>query len=698
LTAIGLTSTDSVDSDPVTIDVEPQFTPIAIDAKPVLLNFTQIGSKLPLRATGTFADGSTLDVTRSTRTSYTSNNSQVATVDGNGIVTAVAPGQTFILVQTVSSSVQSAAVMIQVPEPPPSGTPPVITGISPTHGIPGSTHVTITGSGFGQSQGSGSVLLGKRNASQISSWSDTQIVATIPTGSRDGVAEVSQNGLFSNDIPLTMDVPQITGISPSAVAPGMQMTITGTGFGTTEGSGFVATANTNGNVVSWSDTQIVITIAPGTSKGQVYVQHSGVNSAPVNFTMIPPVITSISPTLVAPGMQMTITGTGFGATEGSGFVATANTNGSVVSWSDTQIVITLAQGTSQGQVYVQQGGVISNQVPYTLIAPVISSISPTQVAPGTHVTITGTGFGATQNGFVATANTNADVISWSDTQIIVSIVQGTSQGSLYVQVGGVISNQVPFTLIAPDITSISPTQVAPGTQVTITGTGFGAVQNGFVATANTNADTVSWSDTQIVATITPGTSQGNLYVQVGGVISNQVPYTLVPPVITGISPTTVVPGGRMTITGTGFEATQNGFVATANTNGNVVSWSDTQIVISIAPGTASGKVYVQVGGVISNQVSFTVSNVSLASIAITPANATIFNGQSLQYQAIGTYSDGSTADLTSTVTWTSSDNSIVTITNGGYASAGGSASGSDVIGASFGSTSATASLTVQFND
>jgi hypothetical protein len=31
LTAIGLTSTDSVDSDPVTIDVEPQFTPIAID-------------------------------------------------------------------------------------------------------------------------------------------------------------------------------------------------------------------------------------------------------------------------------------------------------------------------------------------------------------------------------------------------------------------------------------------------------------------------------------------------------------------------------------------------------------------------------------------------------------------------------------------------------------------------------------------
>jgi hypothetical protein len=671
---------------------------LAINAQPAILNFTKIGNKIPLRAIGTFADGTTLDITHSIRTTYSSDDSQIATIDANGVVTAVAPGQTFILVQTVSSSSQSAAVLVQVPQSPTSGTPPVIISISPNHGIPGSTPVTITGTGFGQSQGIGSVLLGKRNASQISSWSDTQIVATIPAGSRDGVAEVSQNGLPSNDIPLTMDVPQITGISPNAVAPGMQMTITGTGFGATQGSGFVATANTNGNVVSWSDTQIVITIAPGTSKGQVYVQQGGVNSSPVNFTMIPPLITSISPTLVAPGTQMTITGTGFGATEGSGFVATANTNGNVVSWSDTQIVITLAQGTSQGEVYVQQGGVISNQVPYTLITPTITSIAPTQVAPGTHVTITGTGFGATQNGFVATANTNADVITWSDTQIVVAIAQGTSQGSLYVQVGGVISNQVPFTLAAPTISSISPTQVAPGTQVTITGSGFGAIQNGFVATANTNADIVSWSDTQIIVTITQGTSQGSLYVQVGGVISTQVPYTLIPPVITSISPTTVVPGARMTITGTGFGATQNGFVATTNTNGTVVSWSDTQIVIVVSAGTTSGHLYVQQGGVISNQVAFTVSNVSLTSIAITPASATIFNGGTLQYQAIGTYSDSSTVDLTSAVTWTSSDNSIVTISSGGFAAAGGSASGNVTIGASFGSKSATAALTVQFND
>jgi hypothetical protein len=50
-------------------------------------------------------------------------------------------------------------------------------------------------------------LLGTRNATAITSWNDNQIVATVPAGSRNGVAEVGQGGLYSNDIPFTMDVP-----------------------------------------------------------------------------------------------------------------------------------------------------------------------------------------------------------------------------------------------------------------------------------------------------------------------------------------------------------------------------------------------------------------------------------------------------------------------------------------------------------
>jgi uncharacterized protein YjdB len=51
----------------------------------------------------------------------------------------------------------------------------------------------------------------------------------------------------------------------------------------------------------------------------------------------------------------------------------------------------------------------------------------------------------------------------------------------------------------------------------------------------------------------------------------------------------------------------------------------------------------------------TVTNAALVSIAVTPANQSIARGTTLQFAATGSYSDGSTQDLTSLVNWTSSD-------------------------------------------
>ena len=72
----------------------------------------------------------------------------------------------------------------------------------------------------------------------------------------------------------------------------------------------------------------------------------------------------------------------------------------IVAWSDTQTVITIAAGTTRGQLYVKPNAAgISNMVSYTIVPPV--SISPDQATPGTQVTIRGTGFGTIQAvGFV----------------------------------------------------------------------------------------------------------------------------------------------------------------------------------------------------------------------------------------------------------------------------------------------------------
>jgi hypothetical protein len=85
--------------------------------------------------------------------------------------------------------------------------------------------------------------------------------------------------------------------------------------------------------------------------------------------------------------------------------------------------------------------------------------------------------------------------------------------------------------------------------------------------------------------------------------------------------------------------------------------------------------------------------VTLASIAVTPASASIAAGASLQYAATGTYSDGSNRNLTASAAWSSSNNAVAAISTSGLATA--AASGSSTISASSsGITSNLASLTV----
>jgi Big-like domain-containing protein len=92
-------------------------------------------------------------------------------------------------------------------------------------------------------------------------------------------------------------------------------------------------------------------------------------------------------------------------------------------------------------------------------------------------------------------------------------------------------------------------------------------------------------------------------------------------------------------------------------------------------------------------------NPTLSSLAIGPQSQTITANpkQTLQMSATGTYSDGSTKDLTGKVSWSSSETSCATINSTGLVSPPASVSGvcTTTISASFGTVSAaTTSVTV----
>src|SRR3982074_702956 len=73
------------------------------------------------------------------------------------------------------------------------------------------------------------------------------------------------------------------------------------------------------------------------------------------------------------------------------------------------------------------------------------------------------------------------------------------------------------------------------------------------------------------------------------------------------------------------------------------------------------------------------SGPTLQSIAVTPASPAIPAAVTAQLVATGTYSDGSSHDVTATVTWTSGAATVATITSGGLATA--VAAGSSLVSA-----------------
>jgi len=79
---------------------------------------------------------------------------------------------------------------------------------------------------------------------------------------------------------------------------------------------------------------------------------------------------------------------------------------------------------------------------------------------------------------------------------------------------GVWSNALPFTVNTVTITSVFPNSGPPGTVVTIAGSNLGSAQGGgTVQPGSTAGAVVTWSHTEIVATVAAGAVSGIASVQ-----------------------------------------------------------------------------------------------------------------------------------------------------------------------------------------
>ena len=118
---------------------------------------------------------------------------------------------------------------------------------------------------------------------------------------------------------------------------------------------------------------------------------------------------------------------------------------------------------------------------------------------------------------------------------------------------------------------------------------------------------------------------------------------------------------QFTATGTFTDSTTQDLTATVawtSSATTVATISSTGLATAVGQGTTT--ITATSDGIPGSTV-LTVTVAELQSIAVTPANPSLAEGQAQQFTATGTFTDGATQNLTATAAWTSSNTAVATI-------------------------------------
>jgi len=243
-------------------------------------------------------------------------------------------------------------------------------------------------------------------------------------------------------------------------------------------------------------------------------------------------------------------------------------------------LIEAADATSGSAVFYayDAAGNLQSQQVVSLGTLDAAGTSISSAAPGTQITIDGTGFSTNPGSNTVKINgVTATVVSATQTQLIVTIPTGATSGTITVQVGtSQISVPGTFTVTpaqsAPTISGFSPSQGSAGTPVTISGTGFAtAAANDVVLINGVQAPVTSAGSTSLTITVPANVGSGPLQVTTpAGTVTSSTNFIVPPPGISGSSIATVVQasenGGSVSVP---LQTNQAGLVLFNGTQGDV---------------------------------------------------------------------------------------------------------------------------------
>jgi hypothetical protein len=534
--------------------------------------------------------GSPVSVTL-TGTNFVTGSNVVISPPATGVsISNVAVGSTTTITATISSTAAAAIGSINVGVTTPGGasntlpfaiTGPALTSISPVSADRGTANLSVVLTGYGLT---GTTAINAGNGITVSSLTvagDTQVTATlnISAGAAAGARNltITAPGGNSNAVGFTVTVPpsKLFSMTSNTGARGTTETVTLSGISLTGASAVNVTGAgiTVSGITVVSDTQINATFtisatAALTARNVTVTTPSG-TSTPVTFTVVnpgTPILSSIAPTSGLRGTPATVVLTGSNFTAGSTVNIMAPANGLTVAGvtvvSPTQINATFntTSGAAIGprSITVTNPGGTSDPVTYTVLGPVLTSITPPSAPAGQGVAVPVMVFGSGLTGTTAISVSGSGIAVGpitvvSDTQVnttftIAAGAAGTARNVSVTAPGGV-SNTVAFTVMvppSPTLASITPSAGVRGMTVAVTLTGNNFIPGQTTVAVNGTGITVSGitvvSSTQITATFTISAAAAlttrSVTVTVAGATtaSNPEPFTVQGPTIASISP------------------------------------------------------------------------------------------------------------------------------------------------------------------
>ncbi len=688
-----LTATkDGITSNTVTVNVSAAVI-TAIQVTPALVNVAK-GQTEPLVATATYSDGTSAQVTNSVV--WASVDTNIATVAPSGLLSGVDVGST--TVTATKDGITSNTVTLNV-------SAAVITAIqvtpSPVNITKGQTEqlvATATYSDGTSAQVTDSVKWGVGNAN---------ITTVTPSGLLSGVRvgntmlTAMKDGITSNTVTVNVSAAVITAIqvTPALVniAKGQTEPLVATA---TYSDGTSAQVT---NSVAWTSVDTnTATVAPsgllsGVDVGTTTVtaMKDGITSNTVTVNVSAAVITAIqvTPALVniAKGQTEPLVAT---ATYSDGTSAQVTNS---VAWTsvDTNTATVAPSGLLSGvelgttTVTAMKDGITSNTVTVNVSAAVITAIqvtpSPVNIAKGQTEPLVAT---ATYSDGTSAQVTNS--VAWTpvDTNTATvapsGLLSGVNVGTTTVTAmkDGITSNTVTVNVSAAVITAIqvtpSPMNVAKGQteQLVATATysdGTSAQVTNSVAWTSVDTNTATVAPSGLLSGVDVGTT--TVTAMKDGITSNTVTVNVSAAVITAIqvtpSPVNIVKGQTEPLVATatysdGTSAQVTNSVAWTSVDTNTATVAPSGLLSGVEVGTTT--VTAMKDGITSNTVTVNVSAAVITAIQVTPSPVNIAKGQTEPLVATATYSDGTSAQVTNSVAWTSVDTNTATVAPSGLLS------------------------------